>query len=308
MSYSRFIAGLNAAGVEVDRKVLADLAVTDDAAFGALVEAAKRRAGAREADLTLTRPASRRNPKVQRLRRLLGRRSARRTRARSCSRAARCSPRRSPPASTIEAVYVGRRTQRPVAAGSAGRCCELAPASSSGWPRPCRPSRSSPSARRCDVRRSATLAGAGRLRRGRRRAGRPGQPRHGAAHGRGRRGRCRGADRGLGRRPFNPKMVRASAGALFHVPVVGGRRPPARCGDPGVAAARRPSPPAGCPTTRPRSPAPCALVLGNEAHGLPRRAGRSTAWSPSRMAGRAESLNVGMAAARPVLRGGPAQR
>ena len=42
MSYSRFIAGLNAAGIEVDRKILADLAVTDIAAFGALVEAAKR--------------------------------------------------------------------------------------------------------------------------------------------------------------------------------------------------------------------------------------------------------------------------
>lgn len=41
MSYSRFIAGLNAAGIEVDRKILADLAVTDLAAFGKLVESAK---------------------------------------------------------------------------------------------------------------------------------------------------------------------------------------------------------------------------------------------------------------------------
>lgn len=41
MSYSRFIAGLNAAGVEVDRKVLADLAVTDPAAFAALVTTAR---------------------------------------------------------------------------------------------------------------------------------------------------------------------------------------------------------------------------------------------------------------------------
>ena len=37
MSYSRFIAGLKTAGVEVDRKMLADLAVRDGAAFGALV-------------------------------------------------------------------------------------------------------------------------------------------------------------------------------------------------------------------------------------------------------------------------------
>jgi large subunit ribosomal protein L20 len=39
-SYSRFIAGLKAAEVEVDRKVLADLAVTDPAAFAALVKVA----------------------------------------------------------------------------------------------------------------------------------------------------------------------------------------------------------------------------------------------------------------------------
>jgi len=41
ISYSRFIAGLKAAEIEVDRKVLADLAGTDAAAFSALVEAAK---------------------------------------------------------------------------------------------------------------------------------------------------------------------------------------------------------------------------------------------------------------------------
>lgn len=39
-SYSRFIAGLKAAGIEVDRKVLADLAVADPAAFGSLVKQA----------------------------------------------------------------------------------------------------------------------------------------------------------------------------------------------------------------------------------------------------------------------------
>lgn len=41
ISYSRFIAGLKAAEVEVDRKVLADLAVRDGAAFAQLVEVAK---------------------------------------------------------------------------------------------------------------------------------------------------------------------------------------------------------------------------------------------------------------------------
>ena len=42
MSYSRFVAGLRLAGVEVDRKVLADLAVTDEAAFRALAETASK--------------------------------------------------------------------------------------------------------------------------------------------------------------------------------------------------------------------------------------------------------------------------
>ncbi len=39
-TYSRFIAGLKAAGIEVDRKNLADLAVHEPTAFTALVEAA----------------------------------------------------------------------------------------------------------------------------------------------------------------------------------------------------------------------------------------------------------------------------
>src|SRR4030042_680194 len=41
MSYSRLIAGLSKAGVEVDRKVLADLAVNDAAAFGQITQTAK---------------------------------------------------------------------------------------------------------------------------------------------------------------------------------------------------------------------------------------------------------------------------
>ena len=41
LSYSRLIDGLNKAGVEVDRKVLADIAVHDAEAFGAVVEQAK---------------------------------------------------------------------------------------------------------------------------------------------------------------------------------------------------------------------------------------------------------------------------
>ncbi|SDZ29550.1 large subunit ribosomal protein L20 [Amycolatopsis xylanica] len=41
VTYNRFIQGLKAAGVEVDRKILADLAVNDAAAFSALAELAK---------------------------------------------------------------------------------------------------------------------------------------------------------------------------------------------------------------------------------------------------------------------------
>jgi large subunit ribosomal protein L20 len=41
MTYNRFIQGLKAAEVEVDRKILAELAVNDQAAFAALVELAK---------------------------------------------------------------------------------------------------------------------------------------------------------------------------------------------------------------------------------------------------------------------------
>lgn len=43
-TYNRFIQGLKAAGVEVDRKILAELAVSDAGAFTALVELAKQHA------------------------------------------------------------------------------------------------------------------------------------------------------------------------------------------------------------------------------------------------------------------------
>ena len=41
MTYNRFIQGLGLAGIEVDRKILAELAVNDAPAFAALVDAAK---------------------------------------------------------------------------------------------------------------------------------------------------------------------------------------------------------------------------------------------------------------------------
>ena len=41
LTYSRFINGLSLAGIEVDRKVLADIAVFDKAAFAALADKAR---------------------------------------------------------------------------------------------------------------------------------------------------------------------------------------------------------------------------------------------------------------------------
>ena len=46
VSYSQFMAGLKKAGIDMDRKVLADLAVFDKAAFGRIVDQAKASLGA----------------------------------------------------------------------------------------------------------------------------------------------------------------------------------------------------------------------------------------------------------------------
>ena len=42
LSYSRFMSGLKKAGVDINRKMLADLAVRDPGAFGELAEVAKK--------------------------------------------------------------------------------------------------------------------------------------------------------------------------------------------------------------------------------------------------------------------------
>ena len=42
MTYNRFIQGLKSAGVEVDRRILSELATNDPAAFAALVEVARK--------------------------------------------------------------------------------------------------------------------------------------------------------------------------------------------------------------------------------------------------------------------------
>ena len=79
ISYSRLINGLHLAGVEVDRKVLADLAVSDPAAFAALVATAQDAlAGrARGGGRFLTQRLAFTHRRVRRLRGLLQKRSAR---------------------------------------------------------------------------------------------------------------------------------------------------------------------------------------------------------------------------------------
>lgn len=54
MTYSRFIEGLRAAQVAIDRKILADIAATDSAAFGELVRVSR---GALDAKRTAAAPA-----------------------------------------------------------------------------------------------------------------------------------------------------------------------------------------------------------------------------------------------------------
>jgi TrmH family RNA methyltransferase len=92
---------------------------------------------------------------------------------------------------------------------------------------------------------------------------------------------------------FNPKVVRAAAGALFHVPVVIDVPP----GD--LTALRLPLlgaiPTGGVPYDRAPLDEPCALVLGSEAHGLPADLAVDGLVSIPHV-GRAESLNVAMAA------------
>ena len=51
LTYSRFMEGLKAAGLELDRKVLADIAVSDEAAFKAIFEQAKAALEAKQAEL-----------------------------------------------------------------------------------------------------------------------------------------------------------------------------------------------------------------------------------------------------------------
>lgn len=92
--------------------------------------------------------------------------------------------------------------------------------------------------------------------------------------------------------PFNPKTVRASAGSLFHVPVVVDADPLPSLSQRRLGTAAR----TGTSLDDVDLTGPVAIVLGNEAHGLPPDAPIDE-WVTIPMVGRSESLNVGMAAA-----------
>jgi TrmH family RNA methyltransferase len=100
--------------------------------------------------------------------------------------------------------------------------------------------------------------------------------------------------------PCNPKCVRASAGALFHLPVASGGEAVAVLDGLGGAGVRRAATVVrgGVPYDAVDLTGPVALVLGNEAHGLPATLDHlvdDRLTIP--MHGRSESLNVAMAGA-----------
>lgn len=99
---------------------------------------------------------------------------------------------------------------------------------------------------------------------------------------------------------YNPKCVRASAGSLFHTRIVARGEPVKVLATLGERGLRRlgTRPHDGEPYHRVDLTRPTALVLGNEANGLPAStAAALDGWVTIPMAGRSESLNVGMAAA-----------
>lgn len=99
--------------------------------------------------------------------------------------------------------------------------------------------------------------------------------------------------------PFSPKVVRASAGALFHLPVVQGGDTREVLDVLAQRGVRRRGTVAhgGQPYDQVDWSLPTALVLGNEAWGVPDDVAREIDdWVTIPMSGRAESLNVAMAA------------
>jgi TrmH family RNA methyltransferase len=91
--------------------------------------------------------------------------------------------------------------------------------------------------------------------------------------------------------PYNPKVVRASAGAIFHTPVVGATLADVQSSGLRLVGS---SSHRGERHDRIDWTGRCAIVLGNEAHGLPDDAPVDE-WVRIEHRGRAESLNAAMA-------------
>ncbi len=288
MSYSRFIAGLHAAGIEVDRKILADLAVTDPAAFGALVGAARDALGSAAAELTPARrstqpqdPTTAAPPGAPQCASRGGR-----VRRRGPGSRRRGVRRRHHDRGGVRRPRGARGRRRGQRRASSWRL-----GSSSGWPPRCRRSRSWRVARRMDVA-LGDVAGRGGfvvVAAGLADPGNVGTILRSAE--------AAGADAVVltagAVDVFNPKVVRASAGALFRVPVAVDVAAGA-LGDLGVALLGTVAT-GGVPYDEAPLDGACALVLGNEAHGLPPGLALDGLVSIPH-AGRAESLNVAMAA------------
>ena len=318
MSYSRLIAGLRTAGVEVDRKVLADLAVRDDAAFaragrcrpGGPVGPVGRRVGhgltpapARSASPLLR---SFRHEAVQRLRRLTGRRSARQAEGRFVVEGAKLL-------GEARAAGAGSRRSFSTAAAAGPTERELAaPCGHDGSPAV--RGAAGVLARACDTVTPQPVAaivgtvdiGLAELEQRRpdllvicvdvRDPGNLGTIIRSCRRGRGRRGGVLRRDRST---CSIPKTVRSSAGMLFHVPVVA-------AGDPRRGARR--GGPLGAATLGHRGPERLRLRRRrpDRAHRPgPRQRGPRAGGSLAAhldgtlripMAGPAESLNVATAA------------
>ena len=316
MTYSRLIQGLKAAGVEVDRKVLADLAVNDAAGL----RRARRGRPRRAADRRHRRPRGR-------------------AEAAQLPDRHHLDPLTAGPGSTTPDPALGPRGRAPVRRrgpaggprGAARRCSSCTPTRTAqdALRRPARRgararsppvSRDGPrgdgrdghaagrcsASRRCSTSPSRTaLAGAPRLVAVLEARQRPGQRRHGHPHRRRRRRRRGRAHRRLDR----PAQRQVRAGHRRQPVAPAGRarrrrwptpsrrcaRRACRCSPPRGARRRRPRRPA---STRARSPRPTAWLLGNEAAGLSDEAlalADRTVRIP--IHGRAESLNLATAAA-----------
>ena len=307
ISYSRFIAGLKAAEVEVDRKVLADLAVRDR---GRVRRARVHRArGARRRVAPPPWPPER---------------SATDTRRRAGSASCCTTPRRggpNRPSSSRDRAWSPTRWTVVSSSSPSGSAPTRAVRSPTCW-------RGSTRAG-VDVHelKEGVLEKLGSTRtpqpvlavaaiptpgRARRRAGGSGRGHASTIQDPGNLGTIvRSAEaagavavvvgRGSqGVDPWNPKVVRGSAGRDPRAAGPRGRRPGGRAHGPAPDAGSRPSAPTAglAPSTpTPTSPAPVALVIGSEAHGLAAGGGAeldATVAIP--MAGPTESLNAAVAA------------